>query len=128
LSKDIEGRQERGMALEIALKNITLIDAVIIVTFIAAVVLCVVIAIMYRREKQKTETAELFYRFLKYSIDALPLLGTLGTVIGLINNSINADALQSNFLYALTSTFWGLIGAIILKFLDELWISKLMQE
>ncbi|MBE5951986.1 MAG: MotA/TolQ/ExbB proton channel family protein [Lachnospiraceae bacterium] len=116
------------MALEIALNNLTFIDAVIIVTFIAALVLCVVIFVLHLKEKHKTDTAELFYRFLKYAIDALPLLGTLGTVIGLINNSINADALQSNFLYALTSTFWGLVGAIILKFLDEMWISKLMQD
>ena len=116
------------MALEVALKNITFIDAVIIITFIAALVLCVVIYFMYRREMHKTDTGELFYRFLKYAIDALPLLGTLGTVIGLINNSVNPDALQTNFLYALTSTFWGLVGAIVLKFLDELWVSKMMQE
>ena len=98
------------------------------VVFIAALVLCVAIHIMDKKEKHKTETAELFYRFIQYSIEALPLLGTLGTVIGLINNSINADALQSNFLYALTSTFWGLIGAIIVKFVDSMWISKIMQK
>lgn len=116
------------MALRIALNNITFIDIVIIVVFIAALVLCVVIYIMDKKEKHKTETAELFYRFVQYAIEALPLLGTLGTVIGLINNSVNTDALQSNFLYALTSTFWGLIGAIIVKFVDTMWISKLMQE
>ena len=116
------------MALEIALKNITLIDVIIIVVFIAALVLCVAIHIMDKKEKHITETAELFYRFVQYSIEALPLLGTLGTVVGLINNSINADALQSNFLYALTSTFWGLIGAIIVKFVDTMWISKIMQK
>lgn len=116
------------MAFEIALKNITLIDIIIIVVFIAALVLCMAIYIMDKKEKQKTETAELFYRFVQYSIEALPLLGTLGTVVGLINNSINADALQSNFLYALTSTFWGLIGAIIVKFVDAMWTSKIMQK
>ena len=116
------------MALEIALKNVTFIDIVIIIVFIAALVLCAVICIMDKKEKKKTETAELFYRFIQYSIEALPLLGTLGTVIGLINNSINADALQSNFLYALTSTFWGLVGAIIVKFVDSIWISKIMQK
>ncbi len=116
------------MALKVALQNITLIDALIIVVFIASLVLCVVLYFMDRRDLTKTETAELFYRFIRYSIDALTLLGTLGTVIGLLNNSVNPDALQSNFLYALTSTFWGLTGAIILKFLDELWISKLMED
>jgi len=116
------------MALEIALKNVTFIDIVIIIVFIAALVLCVAIHIMDKKEKYKTETAELFYRFIQYAIEALPLLGTLGTVIGLINNSINAEALQSNFLYALTSTFWGLVGAIIVKFADTMWISKIMQK
>ena len=116
------------MALGIALKNITFIDALIIVIFIAAMVLCLAIYILHKKEKAKTQTADLFYRFIQYSIEALPLLGTLGTVIGLIGNSIDADALQSNFLFALTSTFWGLVGAIILKFVDSIWISKLMQK
>ncbi len=113
------------MTLEIALKNITFIDVVIIVVFIAALVLCAAISIMDKKEKRKTETAELFYRFIQYAIEALPLLGTL---VGLINNSVNADALQSNFLYALTSTFWGLVGAIVVKFIDTMWISKIMQR
>lgn len=116
------------MAVKIALQNVTLIDVLIIVVFIASLVLCVVIHILDKKEKQKTATAELFYRFIQYSIEAMPLLGTLGTVIGLINNSINADALQSNFLYALTSTFWGLVGAIIVKFVDAMWTSKIMQK
>ena len=116
------------MALHVALKNITFIDALIIVVFIAAMVLCVAIGIMHKKEKGRTGTAELFYRFIQYSIEALPLLGTLGTVIGLMGNSINADALQSNFLFALTSTFWGLVGAIILKFIDSIWLAKLMQQ
>jgi len=116
------------MAVKIALQNVTLIDILIIVVFIASLVLCVVIHILDKKEKQKTATAELFYRFIQYSIEAMPLLGTLGTVIGLINNSINADALQSNFLYALTSTFWGLVGAIIVKFVDAMWTSKIMQK
>lgn len=116
------------MTLKIALQNITLIDIIIIIVFIAALVFCVAIHIMDKKEKHKTETAELFYRFVQYAIEAMPLLGTLGTVIGLINNSINADALQSNFLYALTSTFWGLVGAIIVKFVDSMWISKIMQK
>lgn len=115
------------MALRTALKNITFIDGLIIVVFIAALVLCVVIHILHKKEKEKTDTADLLYRFIVYSIEALPLLGTLGTVIGLISNAVNPDELQSNFLYALTSTFWGLVGAIILKFVDSMWTSKIMK-
>ena len=52
------------MALEIALNNLTFIDAVIIVTFIAALVLCVVIFVLHLKEKHKTDTAELFYMLM----------------------------------------------------------------
>ena len=51
----------------------------------------------------------------------LPLLGILGTIIALLN-SASADIvlLKTNFTFALTSTFWGLVGAIICKSLEGL--------
>jgi biopolymer transport protein ExbB len=49
----------------------------------------------------------------------LPLLGILGTVLALMNiESFTTDMITSNFLSALTSTFWGLSGAIICKILE----------
>lgn len=45
-----------------------------------------------------------------------PLLGILGTIISLIRIvSMESDTLMLNFSTALTSTFWGLLGAIIFK-------------
>lgn len=50
-----------------------------------------------------------------------PLLGMLGTVVSLImmTDSINTAATES-FLAALTSTFWGIVAALIFKGLDAL--------
>lgn len=47
-----------------------------------------------------------------------PLLGILGTVISLLGLVSDTTDITSNFYGALTSTFWGLVFAIIFKFLD----------
>ncbi|OQB25669.1 MAG: hypothetical protein BWY11_00246 [Firmicutes bacterium ADurb.Bin182] len=46
------------------------------------------------------------------------LLGILGTVISLIPMVEQMDVIKTNFFLALTSTFWGLVFAIIFKTLD----------
>ncbi|MBR3036710.1 MAG: MotA/TolQ/ExbB proton channel family protein [Lachnospiraceae bacterium] len=47
-----------------------------------------------------------------------PLLGILGTVLSLIPLVSQMAEFETNFFAALTSTFWGLIFAIIFKLLD----------
>ena len=47
-----------------------------------------------------------------------PLLGILGTVLSLIPLVSQMEAFETNFFAALTSTFWGLIFAIVFKLLD----------
>ncbi|MBO7363853.1 MAG: MotA/TolQ/ExbB proton channel family protein [Lachnospiraceae bacterium] len=47
-----------------------------------------------------------------------PLLGILGTVIALIPMVSQLADIQMNFFAALTSTFWGLVFAILFKVLD----------
>lgn len=47
-----------------------------------------------------------------------PLLGILGTVISLLGLVSDMENVTGNFYGALTSTFWGLIFAILFKFLD----------
>ena len=54
-----------------------------------------------------------------------PLLGILGTVISLIGMVGNTSDIEGNFFAALTSTFWGLIFAIIFKFMDAFISPKL---
>lgn len=46
------------------------------------------------------------------------MLGILGTVISLIPMVENMDTIKANFLVALTSTFWGLVFAVLFKILD----------
>lgn len=47
-----------------------------------------------------------------------PLLGILGTVISLIGMVGSTSGIEGSFFAALTSTFWGLIFAILFKVLD----------
>ena len=54
-----------------------------------------------------------------------PLLGILGTVISLLPMVADMADMQQNFFAALTSTFWGLVFAIVFKLLDGLLASKI---
>lgn len=47
-----------------------------------------------------------------------PLMGILGTVISLLPMVMDMADMQQNFFAALTSTFWGLVFAIVFKFMD----------
>lgn len=47
-----------------------------------------------------------------------PLLGILGTVLSLIPLVSQMAQFETNFFAALTSTFWGLVFAIVFKLLD----------
>ncbi|MDE5620612.1 MAG: MotA/TolQ/ExbB proton channel family protein [Ruminococcus sp.] len=54
-----------------------------------------------------------------------PLLGILGTVISLLSLVSDTSNITGNFYGALTSTFWGLVFAIIFKFLDGIISAKI---
>lgn len=57
-----------------------------------------------------------------------PLLGILGTVVSLLGLVSEPENVTGNFYGALTSTFWGLIFAIIFKFLDGLILNPKMEQ
>ena len=59
-----------------------------------------------------------FYAVFVNLTSIFPLLGILGTVISLIPMAADIANMQHSFFTALTSTFWGLVFAIIFKFLD----------
>ena len=71
--------------------------------------------------KKARAEANRLYSFFSNAIAIFPLLGLLGTVIALINVAgadAGFDATQHSFMMSLTSTFWGMISAIIYKFFD----------
>ena len=54
-----------------------------------------------------------------------PLLGILGTVVSLLPMVADMADMQTNFFAALTSTFWGLVFAILFKLLDGFLSSRM---
>ncbi len=62
--------------------------------------------------------SESFYAVFSNLTAIFPLLGILGTVVSLLPMVANIANMQQNFFAALTSTFWGLVFAIIFKLLD----------
>lgn len=63
-------------------------------------------------------------------IPVFPLMGVFGTVAGLILNVKSADTAQmlSSLDVALSTTLWGLIFAIVLKVLDVVFLSKVIND
>jgi len=75
------------------------------------------------RELREKED-RLYHTFVSIT-NILPLLGILGTVIALMSiDGFTADSVGSSFMAALTSTFWGLVGAAICKALEGGIVSK----
>lgn len=62
--------------------------------------------------------AERLYSLFVNITGIFPLLGILGTVVSLIPMVDALTSLEANFFAALTSTFWGIVFAIIFKLTD----------
>ncbi len=71
-------------------------------------------------ELQELREKEVMYFHLFGTINSVfPLLGILGTIIGLLRMiGLESTIVMSNFTIALTSTFWGLVFAIVFKAID----------
>lgn len=71
-------------------------------------------------ELQELREKEVFYYHLFDTINGIfPLMGILGTIIGLLRMvGMDSAIVMSNFTIALTSTFWGLVFSIAFKALD----------
>ena len=63
-------------------------------------------------------SSDKFYALFVNITGIFPLLGILGTVVSLLGLVSDMNNVAGNFYGALTSTFWGLIFAILFKFLD----------
>lgn len=73
------------------------------------------------RNKKPTKSLLVMANLYQWGIDVCPLLGTLGTVVALIvtTGSSGGEELKADFMYALTSTFWGLIWAVVCRLLES---------
>ena len=67
--------------------------------------------------EMRNNTGKLYSLFVNLT-GIFPLLGILGTVISLLGMVSDMTDISSNFYGALTSTFWGLVFAIVFKILD----------
>jgi len=72
----------------------------------------------------RNQTGKLYSIFVNLT-GIFPLLGILGTVVSLLGLVADDTDVTGNFYGALTSTFWGLIFAIIFKFLDGVVSAKI---
>ncbi|MBO5448797.1 MAG: MotA/TolQ/ExbB proton channel family protein [Ruminococcus sp.] len=72
----------------------------------------------------RNNTGKLYSLFVNLT-GIFPLLGILGTVVSLLGMVSDMENVTGNFYGALTSTFWGLIFAIIFKLLDGVVSAKI---
>ena len=73
------------------------------------------------------ETAVKWYTLYGTITGIFPLLGILGTVTALLGMVGDGTDVTGGFFAALTSTFWGLVFAIVFKFMDS-FISPTLEE
>ena len=74
--------------------------------------------------RMRNHTGKLYSVFVNLT-GIFPLLGILGTVVSLLGLVADSTNITGNFYGALTSTFWGLVFAIIFKFTDGIISAKL---
>lgn len=84
--------------------------------------------------------ASKFYTLFVTMISIFPLLGMLGTVVGLLGLDLasgDMENIKNNFFIALTSTAWGIVFAVLFKLLyaliaddveEQIEIAKKMSE
>ena len=72
----------------------------------------------------RNQTGKLYSLFVNLT-GIFPLLGILGTVTSLLGLVADSSDVTGNFYGALTSTFWGLVFAIVFKFLDGIVSAKI---
>lgn len=117
-------------ALAIAIDEMpnSLID--ILITCVGVVALAFIIILYLKKEEYENDgekkPVKRFVMFLtnlyQWGIDACPLLGTFGTVVALIvtTGSSDGEKLKADFMYALTSTLWGILWAVLCRLAESL--------
>lgn len=93
--------------------------------FVFGFVTC--LTICFREKGHKSRMTDYFYNIFLVCEEILPLLGTLGTVVGLLQIKDDTASLQAGFVTALDTTLCGLFFCIILKILDALIIRGIFE-
>lgn len=83
-----------------------------------------------RKHENEFEKSNSWHNAFTQIISVFPLMGVLGTVGGLIQevSADSIDKLLSSLNTAMSTTFWGLLIAIILKILDAFFPSKSIND
>ena len=71
---------------------------------------------------------QIIYSVFEQFVPIFPLLGILGTVAGLIQHLDDITKMQEALTLSMSTTFWGLIAAIVLKFTDAILVSKTVNK
>lgn len=77
---------------------------------------------------EKFNKIQLKYSIFEQFVPIFPLLGILGTVAGLIQQLGNVEGMRDALAVSMSTTFWGLIAAIILKVVDAVLVSKTLNK
>ncbi|MBO4373852.1 MAG: MotA/TolQ/ExbB proton channel family protein [Lachnospiraceae bacterium] len=67
---------------------------------------------------------QLKYSIFEQFVPIFPLLGILGTVAGIIEHLDNLKEMKVALALSMSTTFYGLIAAILLKIIDAVFVSK----
>ena len=83
-----------------------------------------------RRYERDFNNACAWHSVIAQLIPIFPLLGILGTVAGLMleTNAMDLEGMISSIDTALSSTLFGLIFAIILKFVDAVFPARIIED
>ena len=74
--------------------------------------------------KEEYNKIQLIYQTFEQFVPIFPLLGILGTVAGLIQQLDHIDQMRDALAVSMSTTFLGLIAAVVLKFVDAILVSK----
>jgi biopolymer transport protein ExbB/TolQ len=78
--------------------------------------------------KEEFNKIQIIYSTFGQLVPIFPLLGILGTVAGLIQQLDDIEKMKEALTLSMSTTFWGLVAAIVLKLADAILVSKTVNK
>ena len=78
--------------------------------------------------KEEFNKIQIIYSTFGQFVPIFPLLGILGTVAGLIQQLDDIEKMKEALTLSMSTTFWGLVAAIVLKLADAILVSKTVNK